>query len=60
MPQSSPEPKRSPKEYETDSASALLYCARCHGYSLALRGEVVQCDDCGAIQAAIIDRGGKT
>ena len=60
MPQSSPEPKPSPKEYEIDSAAALLSCANCHGYSLALRGKVVQCDDCGAIQADIIGQGGNT
>jgi len=29
---------------------ALLSCHRCHGHDLTLRGEVVQCDDCGAIQ----------
>jgi len=37
-------------------APALLSCTSCRGHSLTLRGEVVQCDDCGAIQAAIIDR----
>jgi len=37
-------------------APALLSCDRCHGHDLALRGEVVQCGDCGTIQAAIIDR----
>ena len=37
-------------------ASALVSCTGCHGHSLTLRGEVVQCDDCGAIQAAIIYR----
>lgn len=37
-------------------APALLSCTSCHGYSLALRGKVVQCDDCGTIQAAVIGR----
>ena len=37
-------------------APALLSCDMCHGHDLALRGEVVQCGDCGRIQAAIIDR----
>ena len=60
MPQSSPEPKESLKENEIGCASALLSCASCHGYSLALRGKVVQCDDCGAIQADIIGQGGNT
>jgi len=46
----------SPKEEEIGCASALVSCTRCHGHSLTLRGKVVQCDDCGAIQAAIIDR----
>ena len=47
----------SPKEEgEIGCASALLSCTGCHGHSLTLRGEVVQCDDCGTIQAAIIDR----
>jgi hypothetical protein len=37
-------------------APALLSCDRCHGHDLTLRGRVVQCDDCGTIQATIIDR----
>ena len=28
----------------------LLSCDKCHGHDLTLRGVVVQCDDCGAIQ----------
>ncbi len=48
MPKSSLEPKEAVADSRT---SALLSCSGCRGHSLTLRGKVVQCDDCGAIQA---------
>ena len=37
----------------------LLSCITCHGYSLTLRGDVVQCDDCGAIQPTLENISGR-
>jgi len=45
-----------PDSPERSARPMLLSCTSCQGYSLTLRGKLVQCDDCGAIQPAIIDR----
>jgi hypothetical protein len=41
------------------SVPMLLSCTSCHGYSLALRGKVVQCDDCGTIQPTLENVSGR-
>ena len=40
----------SPTKEEIGLRLRAAVCTGCHGHSLTLRGEVVQCDDCGAIQ----------
>ena len=49
-------PPAQPRSPERSARPMLLSCTSCHGYSLRMRGKLVQCNDCGAIQPAIIDR----